>query len=259
MAYAVKLDIFEGPFDLLCHLLDENQVDIYDIPISEIANQYVEYLDAMSSLDLEVASEFLVLAATLIAIKTKMLLPVKRKDDSGEFPPGYYGEDDDPRSDLVRQILEYKKYKELGEAFTELAQEQSKKVSRPNDESMYITRLPQDAVFKNVSMDKLSTAMENILTRMKHRELIHRVAKENITIDDQMRLIESRLAASPDGYCFNSLYEGETSKLRVIIMFLALLEMIRRRRVKVLQKANYGEILLFPYKEGAAAQNIQEV
>ncbi|MDO4542881.1 MAG: segregation/condensation protein A [Bacillota bacterium] len=247
MAYAVKLDIFEGPFDLLCHLLDENQVDIYDIPIGEIANQYIEYLDAMSGLDLEVASEFLVLAATLIAIKTKMLLPVKRQDDAGEFPEGYYGQDEDPRNDLVRQILEYKKYKELGEAFSAIVAEQEKKIPRPNDEAMYISRMPQDAVFKNVSLDKLNTAMEGVLLRMKHRELIHRVTKENITIDNQMCLIEALLASSPQGYPFHQLYVGETSKLRVIIIFLALLEMIRRRKIRVLQKVNYGEILLFPY------------
>lgn len=246
MPYAVKLDIFEGPFDLLCHLLDENQVDIYDIPIAEIANQYIEYLDAMASLDLDIASEFLVLAATLIAIKTKMLLPVKRCDDADQFPQGYYGGEEDPREDLVRQILEYKKYRDLGETLSHMAAEQSKKIPRHNEESMYAALLPKEEVFKNVSLEKLSAAMESVISRMRQKDLVHTVARENITIDDQMRLIESRLASSPQGYSFCRLYEGETSKLRVIIIFLALLEMIRRRRVKVLQKVNYGEILLFP-------------
>ncbi len=247
MPYAIKLDIFEGPFDLLCHLLEENQVDIYDIPIGEIANQYIEYLDAMTALDLEVASEFLVLAATLIAIKTKMLLPVKRRDNSDEFPEGYYEEGEDPRDDLVRQILEYKKYKELGEAFSQMAVSQSKRVSRPNDEGLYAAFLPQSPVLKNISLDKLSLAMENVIAKMKSQELIHTVAKENVTIEDQMRLIEARLAASPQGYAFTGLYEGETAKLKVIIIFLALLEMIRRQKVRVLQRDNHGEILLFPY------------
>ena len=247
MPYAIKLDIFEGPFDLLCHLLDENQVDIYDIPISEITAQYLEFLNAMSALDLEVASEFLVLAATLVAIKTKMLLPVKKKDDAGEFPAGYYEEEEDPRSDLVRQILEYKKYKELAAAFSQMEENRSEKVTRPNEETMYVSFLPDDIVFKNVSLDKLNEAMNRVVARLKDKDLVHKISRENITIDDQMRLIEARLLAHPEGFPFAGLYEGAPSKLRVIIIFLAVLEMVRRKKVRVLQKVNYGEIVLFPY------------
>lgn len=247
MPYAIKLDIFEGPFDLLCHLLDENQVDIYDIPISEITAQYLEYLDAMTALDLEVASEFLVLAATLIAIKTKMLLPVKKKDDVGAFPEGYFEEEDDPRNDLVRQILEYKKYKELAETFSAMAESRSEKVTRPNEEAMYVSFLPDDIIFKNVSLDKLNEAMVRVVSRLKDKELVHKISRENITIDDQMRLIEVRLSTHPQGFPFEQLYEGSPSRLRVIIIFLAVLEMVRRKKIRVLQKVNYGDIVLFPY------------
>ncbi|MEG0874891.1 MAG: segregation/condensation protein A [Clostridiales bacterium] len=259
MSYIIQLDIFEGPFDLLCHLLDENQVDIYDIPIGEITNQYIEYIDAMSALDLDIASEFLVLAATLVAIKTKMLLPVKRNDDAGEFPEGYYGEEDDPRGDLVKQILEYKKYKELAETFSHMMEDQEVKITRPNDESMYVSFLPQDAVFKNVSLDRLNKAMDNVIVKMRNKEIFHTVSRENITIDDQMRLIESRILSHPQGYPFIELYKGSDSKLRVIIVFLALLEMIRRKRVRVLQKVNCGEILLFPYARVKAMSTEDEV
>ena len=247
MPLSIKLDIFEGPLDLLCHLLDENRVDIYDIPIAEITAQYLEYLDAMANLDLEIASEFLVLAATLIAIKTKMLLPVVKKDDAGEFPEGYYNEESDPRLDLVRQILEYKKYRELAESFSELIENQKSKIPRFNDEAYFISQFQKDTVLKNVTVDKLRLSMEKVIDRMKRREIVHTVSRENITVEDRMRLIESRLAERPAGIFFSELFDREESTIRVIIVFLALLELIRRRKVRVLQKENYGEILLYPY------------
>lgn len=246
MALAIRLENFEGPFDLLCHLLDENQVDIYDIPIAEITKQYLEYLDNMAELDLEIASEFLVLAATLIAIKTKMLLPVVRKDDESVFPEGYGEEEEDPRSDLVRQILEYKKYRELAVSFTDMMEKRSRCLVRPNEEERYVSLLHENDIYKGFSLEKLGGAMEEVIRRMGQREIIHRVKKENITIDDQIRLIEFRLAASPEGVRFGSLYEREDDRIRVIVLFLALLEMIRRRRIVVLQKNNYGEIMIFP-------------
>lgn len=246
MALAIRLDNFEGPFDLLCHLLDENQVDIYDIPIAEITRQYLAYLDDMSELDLEIASEFLVLAATLIAIKTKMLLPVVKKDDDASFPEGYYEEEEDPRSDLVRQILEYKKYRELAASFSEMAEQQSRRMARPNDEEMYVSLLHENDIYRGFSVDRLGTAMNEILDRIGRRDIVHRVKKENITIDDQIRLIDLRLAASPDGIRFTSLFEDETDRVRIIVLFLALLEMMRRQRIAVLQKINYGEIMIFP-------------
>ncbi|MBQ4092185.1 MAG: segregation/condensation protein A [Firmicutes bacterium] len=246
MALAIRLENFEGPFDLLCHLLDENQVDIYDIPIAEITRQYLEYLDDMAELDLEIASEFLVLAATLIAIKTKMLLPVVRKGDDPAFPEGYYEEEEDPRSDLVRQILEYKKYRELAVSFTDMAEKRSRLMVRPNEEEMYVSLLHENDIYRGFSLDKLSNAMNEVITRIDRRDIIHRVKKENITIDDQIRLIDHRLAASPEGIRFASLYEEEQDRIRIIVLFLALLEMIRRQRIVVLQKINYGDIMIFP-------------
>lgn len=245
MALSIKLEIFEGPFDLLCHLLDENQVDIYDIPIAEITGQYLDYLAEMRRFDLEVASEFLVLAATLIAIKAKMLLPRVKPDDTGEFPADFYGEDD-PRADLVRQILEYKKYKELASSFAELAEEQSKKVARPNEEAMYTAFMGDEIAFRNFSLDKLTASMESVLERLGQRELFHTVERENITIQDQMRLIEMRLDGQIEGIRFEDLWDDDVSRLRVIVIFLALLEMIRQRKLIFLQKVNCGDIYLFP-------------
>lgn len=246
MALAIRLENFEGPFDLLCHLLDENQVDIYDIPIAEITRQYLAYLDDMAELDLDIASEFLVLAATLIAIKAKMLLPVKKNDDEDSFPEGYYGEEEDPRSDLVRQILEYKKYRELAVSFTDMAEKRSRQMVRPNEEEMYVSLLHENDIYKGFSLEKLNDAMNTVLERMDRRAVVHRVKKENITIDDQIRLIELRLAASPGGILFNSVYDEDYDRIRVIVLFLALLEMIRRQRIVVLQKVNYGDIMIFP-------------
>ena len=257
MALAIRLENFEGPFDLLCHLLDENQVDIYDIPIAEITRQYLAYLEEMAELDLDIASEFLVLAATLIAIKTKMLLPMKKNDDEENFPEGYYGEEEDPRSDLVRQILEYKKYRELAVSFSEMMDQRSRRMSRPNDEEVYVSLLHENDIYKGFSLEKLSEAMDQVLERMDRRDIVHKVRRENITIDDQIRLIALRLAASPEGIRFESLFDKETDRVRVIVLFLALLEMIRRQRIVVLQKENYGDILIFS-KDRVRKQNAAE-
>ena len=257
MALAIRLENFEGPFDLLCHLLDENQVDIYDIPIAEITRQYLAYLEEMAELDLDIASEFLVLAATLIAIKTKMLLPMKKNDDEENFPEGYYGEEEDPRSDLVRQILEYKKYRELAVSFSEMMDRRSRCLTRPNDEEAYVSLLHENDIYKGFSLEKLSEAMDQVLERMDRRDIVHKVRRENITIDDQIRLIALRLAASPEGIRFESLFDKETDRVRVIVLFLALLEMIRRQRIVVLQKENYGDILIFS-KDRVRKQNTAE-
>lgn len=254
MALAIHLENFEGPFDLLCHLLDENQVDIYDIPIAEITRQYLAYLEEMAELDLDIASEFLVLASTLIAIKTKMLLPVKKNEEEDAFPEDYYGEED-PRSDLVRQILEYKKYRELAASFTDMMEQRSRRMARPNDEEMYVSLLHENDIYRGFSLEKLGEAMHQVLERADRRKIVHKVHKENITIDDQIRLIGLRLAASPEGIRFDSLYSEETDRVRVIVLFLALLEMIRRQRIVVLQKMNYGDILIFP-KEKVKKQNL---
>ena len=257
MALAIRLENFEGPFDLLCHLLDENQVDIYDIPIAEITRQYLAYLEEMAELDLDIASEFLVLAATLIAIKTKMLLPMKKNDDEESFPEGYYGEEEDPRSDLVRQILEYKKYRELAVSFSEMMDRRSRCLTRPNDEEAYVSLLHENDIYKGFSLEKLSEAMDQVLERMDRRDIVHKVRRENITIDDQIRLIALRLAASPEGIRFESFFDKETDRVRVIVLFLALLEMIRRQRIVVLQKENYGDILIFS-KDRVRKQNAAE-
>lgn len=246
MSLSIRLDNFEGPFDLLCHLLDENQVDIYDIPIAEITRQYLSYLEAMNSLDLEVASEFLVLAATLIAIKTKMLLPVVKKDDGTAFPEGYYEDEDDPRNDLVRQILEYKKYRELAESFAVLADKRNRQIMRPDETEMYISRFHAHDIFRGFSLAKLGEAMETIVVRMGEKQIFHQVQRENVTVDDQIQLIELRLREFPEGVRFGELCAECNSKMRVIVLFLALLEMIRRSRIAVLQKVNCGEILIFP-------------
>lgn len=246
MALSIRLENFEGPFDLLCHLLTENQVDIYDIPIAEITRQYLEYLDAMAELDLDVASEFLVLAATLIAIKAKMLLPSVKENGPDEFPEDYCGEDEDPRSDLVRRILEYKKYRELAEKFSGMAEVRGKQMVRPDEEERYISLLHEGEIFKGFSLEKLGDAMSEVLEKVGRREVIHKVHRENITVDDQLRYIDLRLKASEEGIRFSSLFDEDCSRIRVIVMFLALLELIRRGHAVVLQKSSCGEILIFP-------------
>lgn len=244
MAIGIKLEIFEGPFDLLCHLLDENQVDIYDIPIAEITRQYLEYLDSLRQYDLEIASEFLVLAATLIAIKAKMLLPKAVPADREVLAPE---EDGDPRDALVRQILEYKRYKEAAEYLSILEENSRQCYTRPNEPEMYRALFDEKKLWRKLEPERLRAVMDGVLARLGEEAQVHLVAKENITVQDQMDLIATRLTESPAGIHFNDIFSGAASKLRVIIIFLALLEMIAMKRLLVLQNQNYGDIMIFPY------------
>ncbi len=244
MAIGIKLDVFEGPFDLLCHLLDENQVDIYDIPIAEITRQYLAYLDSLRRYDLEIASEFLVLAATLLAIKSKMLLPRAALEEKEVLSPE--GEED-PRNALVRQILEYKRYKEAAESFCLLEEESRLCHSRPNEPEMYKALFDEKSLWRKMEPEGLKAAMDGVLARLGKEAHVHLVARENITVQDQMDLISSRLAEAPEGMRFQDIFEGIASKLRLIIIFLALLEMIFMKKILILQNKNYGDILVFPY------------
>ena len=248
MALSILIDNFEGPFDLLCHLLDENKFDIYDIPIAEITRQYLAYLDAMAELDLDIASEFLVLAATLINIKTKMLLPKRPKPEEGEFSDDYF-EDEDPRAGLVQQLLEYKKYKELAGSLEDMLLSRSRQFVHPNEEEAYVALLHDDVVYKGISVQRLGEAMERVLEQQKNRNLVHNIRRENITIDNRISFILAQLKANPRGVRFDSLFAEDCDRLRLIVLFLALLELIRRGNIVVLQKQNCGEILIFPGDE----------
>jgi segregation and condensation protein A len=233
LEFNVKTANFEGPFDLLLHLVEKAQVDINEISLAQITEDFLKAIKEMEKLDLEVASEFLVVAATLIEIKTKTLLPFKR--GNGEKGDLF----EDPRQQLVRRLLEYKKYKEVAQVMLEMA----------DKGEHYHTRLPSEIEpqFKplNISLHHLfrafQRAMEKAQILNEKDEKVHKIVKEEITIGEQMEYIMELLKTSPKLY-FGELLKNWSSKYYLVISFLALLELIRLKKIYVLQREPFGDI-----------------
>jgi len=236
MAIKVKLQAFEGPLDLLLHLIDKAEVDIYDIPIAEITDQYLDYINLMESQDLEVASEFLVMAATLLEIKSKMLLPKPKKEDTGE-------DGADPREELVQKLIEYKKYKEISLELKDKLSVYEKVFYKPPEPIEYY--IPDAASISNVSLDLLLISFKNILLKHESRKRgnIREIYREVVTIDDKIRLIGKLLTIKPSFY-FDDLFMNTCNKYEIIVTFLALLELIKRKSIMIEQERNFARILI---------------
>ena len=251
MSVNIKLDIFEGPFDLLFHLIEKEEINIYDIPIAEITEQYLNYLAEMMRLDLEVASEFLVMAATLLAIKARMLLPKTTRKDQEELI-----EEEDPRAELVEKLLEYKKYKAAAEFLKERAGDAAQAVVRP-DESEYFLSLFGEAEITGVTLEQIARSFANILKKVQSVPPVIKLSKRIITVADKMDFIMQTI--KPDmPYAFLQLLEEPLTRSEIIMTFLAVLELIKQRKVFVRQDEPFGEILLFlRIEEGEANIAVQ--
>jgi len=230
IGYQVKLDIFEGPLDLLLHLIRKNEVDIYDIPIALVTEQYLGTLDLMKSLNLDVAGEFLLMAATLAQIKSRMLLPPSEEDEA---------EEDDPRADLVRQLLEYERFKEAAgelEARPQLYREVFPRLAEVAD-----TKLPPgEEPLAEVSVFELMDAFRRVWERAP-RESFHEITPEKITLREKIHeLLE--LLESVDSVTFEELLEPAGSRQALVMTFLAILELTRLRIVRIYQVVRYGAI-----------------
>ncbi|MBI5815811.1 MAG: segregation/condensation protein A [Nitrospinae bacterium] len=250
MAYNIKLDVFEGPLDLLLHLIKENQVDIYDIPIASITEQYLEYIEIMKSLNLELAGEFLVMAATLTYIKSKMLLPKQ------EIPEGMEeGEEgQDPRDELVARLIEYKKYKEAALRLREKEIDQSQVFGRiPSQDEM-----PSEGeLLLEVSVFELLNSFRKILGKLGEGDK-YTVTLEEMSVTDKLNEIMGRLETA-DSMTFDSLFETSRTRMEVIATFLAVLELLRLKLARALQIRVGGEIMLYKAAEEAGeARNMEE-
>ncbi|KPU44873.1 segregation and condensation protein A [Oxobacter pfennigii] len=239
MPYQIKLQNFEGPFDLLFHLIEKAEVDIYDIPIAEITNQYLEYINKMRSIDLDVASEFILMAATLIQIKSKMLLPKEKNPLDGT------NEDADPRAELIEKLIEYKKFKEVSGLFKE-SEEKSMDIFYKNAE--IIDDIEEDEILLNVSLNDLITAFNDIIERYKSgiNEDVHleeQLIREEFTVYDKILHIKQRLN-NKNEISFSQLFISNTTKFEIVITFLALLELMRTREISIYQTKSYGEIII---------------
>jgi segregation and condensation protein A len=232
--YKVKLEVFEGPLDLLLYLIKKEEVDIYDIPIERITNQYMEYLTIMQMLNLEVAGEFLVMAATLMYIKSRMLLPVDQQVTDSEAEEG-----EDPRWELIRQLVEYKKFKEAAIQLGQREEEQSHLFTRQAPDAG--VPADKDAPLAEVSIFDLIGAFQEVLKRANAREEFREIVEEQFTVSDKIEEILYTLRAQSE-IVFRELFHDAATRAEVVVTFLALLELIRLKRLRVRQDAAFGEI-----------------
>jgi segregation and condensation protein A len=232
--YKVKLEVFEGPLDLLLYLIKKEEVDIYDIPIERITTQYMEYLSLMQMLNLEVAGEFLVMAATLMYIKSRMLLPEDQQITDTEADEG-----EDPRWELIRQLVEYKKFKEaalqLGRREEEQARIFPRRAGDPSVEGEAEVPLAEVSIFD------LINAFNQVLKKAGEREDFREIIEERFTVSDKIEEILYTLRERAE-MLFSELFARAGSRAEIVVLFLALLELIRLKRLRVRQQQPFGDI-----------------
>jgi len=237
----VKLQVFEGPLDLLLHLLDKNKVNIYDIPIVEITNQYMEYLEEMKRRDLNILSEFLVMAATLIDIKSRMLLPASESDEEDE---------EDPRNELVQQLLEYKMYKCMAYELKDMQMDAShvmfKEPTIPEEVLAYEEPLDMEELVADVTLARLNEIFKSIMKKQVDkidpiRSKYGKIEKEEVSVEEKMSYLEE-YAASHKHFSFRNLLEKQSSKVEIIVTFLAILELMKVGKIYISQEKIFDDI-----------------
>jgi segregation and condensation protein A len=235
-SYSVKLDSFEGPLDLLIHLIKKNEVNVYDIPIARITSQYLEYIELMQELNLDVAGEFLVMAATLIHIKSRMLLPRPPAD------PDAPTEDEDPREALVRRLLEHQKFKVAAELLHE--RETWRSAQWPRSDAALSSVVGEDVEPElEVDLFSLLAAFQGVLDRAKHRPRVL-LPPEQVSIETRIEVLLTRLSET-EACGFEELFADVSGRGDLIVTFLALLEMIRLKLVRIFQSGSFGPIRVY--------------
>lgn len=237
--YSIRLPVFEGPLDLLLHLIREHKLDIYDIPIAEVTDQYLRYLSLMESLDLDVAGEFFVMAATLLEIKSRMLLPKPAVDEEEV--------ESDPRSELVERLLEYERFKNAAETLRSLEEARRQVFWRMTDE---LENYDAPVIPLNLQAMDLIYALQRMLEEVgEGQEEVTSVERQKITIRMKMSEIWRKIRASEAGMQFHDLFAGPRTRLEVVLTFLALLELLRLGKIKVKQRKALGDIIISAIRE----------
>jgi segregation and condensation protein A len=234
MSYEIKLEIFEGPLDLLLHLIHRCEVSITDIPIALITQQYLETVELMKSLNLDVAGEYLVMAAYLTHIKSQMLLPVDESNEGDADPAA------DPRDELVAHLLEYKRYKEAAENLASIPQLDHEVFARQASDD--VLDLPRSQQPIEVHLADLLGALRELLERTPRRDLIE-LEPERLLVKDKINQIMERLEAR-EWITFGSLFDEDDSRLNILTTFLALLEVVKLQLVRLYQERSFGTILI---------------
>ena len=240
MKIDVKIDVFEGPLDLLLHLIEKNKVNIYDIPIAEITGQYMEYLEEFGRIaSMDVMSEFLVMAATLLRIKSAMLLPHEEKE-----------EEEDPREELVRRLVEYKMYKYAAAELKDLQIDADKifyrEESVPEEIRNYKEPVDPEKIIGDLTLVKLNDTFQMVMKRKKLRRdpvrsRYGRIEREEYKVEDQMKAVRKMLNGKRR-IDFQTLLESQPSREKVVVTFLAVLEMMKAGEIAVRQRNNFGKI-----------------
>ncbi len=231
--YKVRLEIFEGPLDLLLYLIKQDEIDIYEISLERITSQYLEYLQAFKELNIDIAGEFIVMAANLIYLKSRSLLPVDQQ------PPDEDASEDDPRWDLIRQLIEYKKFKEAASLLHMRQLEQERMFARSGTGLEVIATVPLP--LGEVGIFQLINAFQTVLKRVEAREDLREIFGEHFTVSDKIDSILQRVAAGLP-LKFSELFAEMASRVEIVVTFLALLELIRLKQISVTQANPFDEI-----------------
>jgi segregation and condensation protein A len=230
--YKVKLEVFEGPLDLLLYLIKRDEIDIYDISLERITSQYLEYLQAFKELNIELAGEFIVMAANLIYLKSRSLLPRDQQ------PPEEDAGEEDPRWELIRQLIEYKKFKEAAAELNLRALEQERIFVR---ETASPSAIQEPLKLGEVGIFQLIGAFQTVMKRIEARQDVQEIFSERFTVSEKIDSILQRIATG-NRLRFSDLFGAAASRVEVVVTFLALLELIRLKQVLAIQKNVFEEI-----------------
>ena len=243
MPIPVKLEAFEGPLDLLLHLIDKNKIDIYDIPIVEITDQYLGYIKKMPSEDMNVMSEFLLMAATLLDIKCRMLLPKEVNEE---------GEEEDPREELVQKLLEYKMYKymslELKDRQMDAEKSMYKVPTLPKEVTDYREPVDYDFLLGEMNLSKLHDIFKSVIKKQEDkidpvRSQFGRIEKDEVNMEEKIRTIEAYIS-NHEKFSFRDLLEKQKSRMEVIVTFLVILELMKTGSIDIVQNNLFGDITI---------------
>ncbi|AIM15495.1 MULTISPECIES: segregation/condensation protein A [Neobacillus] len=252
MPYQVKIEAFEGPLDLLLHLINRLEIDIYDIPVAQITEQYLMYIKTMKDLKLDVASEYLVMAATLLAIKSKMLLPKHEENDHDDEVELSFEED--PRDELVERLIEYRKFKEAAQELKLKEEERGLMYTKPpSDLSGFAKDINSTRTELNVSLYDMLAAYQKLMRRKKmQRPMKTKITRQEISIETRMSEILDELKEQKGRKNFFDLFPYP-SKDHIVVTFLAVLELIKRKEIDAHQQENFGDIYIVAVKGGEDA------
>lgn len=248
MAIPVKLEVFEGPLDLLLHLIEKNKVDIYDIPIVEITAQYLEYIQNMETEDMNVMSEFLVMAATLLDIKCRMLLPKEVNEE---------GEEEDPRAELVQKLLEYKMYKymsyELKDRQVDAGRTLFKAKTLPKEIEDYRPPVDMEALLGDADLSRLQQLFKTVMRRQEDkidpvRSTFGKIERDEIDMEAKAVYVEEYVKGHKT-FSFRQLLEKQRSKMEIIVTFLIILEMMKIGKISIVQENTFDDIMITSKEE----------